>query len=138
MQLYIFDTDHLSLYGRANPYLISRLQATQIQLKTTVINVEEQLRGRLAQISEIKDGENQSGAYQLLTDTILMLSEFDVLQYDAKAREIYQSLQAKRIRVGTQDMRIASIVIAYNGILLTRNRRDFEKIPNLMIEDWTV
>ena len=138
MQLYIFDTDHLSLYGRANPYLISRLQATQIQLKTTVINVEEQLRGRLAQISEIKDGENQSGAYQLLTDTILMLSEFDVLQYDAKAREIYQSLKAKRIRVGTQDMRIASIVIAYNGILLTRNRRDFEKIPNLMIEDWTV
>ena len=41
-------------------------------------------------------------------------------------------------QVGTQDMRIASIVIAYNGILLTRNRRDFEKIPNLMIENWTV
>lgn len=138
MKIYIFDTDHLSLYGRANPYLIAKLQSTQIQLNTTVINVEEQLRGRLAQISEIKDGENQSAAYQLLTDTILMLSDFDVLQYDAKAREIYQSLKAQRIRVGTQDMRIASIVIAYNGILLTRNRRDFEKIPNLMIEDWAV
>ncbi len=138
MKRYIFDTDHLSLYGRANPYLIAKLQSTQIQLNTTVINVEEQLRGRLAQISEIKDGENQSAAYQLLTDTILMLSDFDVLQYDAKAREIYQSLKAQRIRVGTQDMRIASIVIAYNGILLTRNRRDFEKIPNLMIEDWAV
>jgi len=67
-----------------------------------------------------------------------MLSDFDVLQYDAKAREIYQSLKSQRIRVGTQDMRIASIVIAHNGILLTRNRRDFEKIPNLLIEDWTV
>jgi len=54
MKIYIFDTDHLSLYGRANPYLIAKLQATQIQLYTTVINVEEQLRGRLAQISEIK------------------------------------------------------------------------------------
>ncbi|WP_434684154.1 type II toxin-antitoxin system VapC family toxin [Pseudanabaena minima] len=138
MKKYIFDTDHLSLYGRANPYLIAKLEATQIQLHTTVINVEEQLRGRLAQISEIKDGENQSAAYRLLSDTILMLSDFDVLQYNAKAREIYQSLKAQRIRVGTQDMRIASIVIAYNGILLTRNRRDFEKIPNLMIEDWTV
>lgn len=138
MQIYIFDTDHLSLYGRANPYLIAKLQTTQIPLKTTVINVEEQLRGRLAQISEIKDGHNQSAAYQLLTDTILMLSEFDVLQYDAQAREIYQSLKAQRIRVGTQDMRIASIVISHNGILLTRNRRDFEKIPNLLIEDWTV
>lgn len=138
MNIYVFDTDHLSLYGRANPYLIAKLRESEIQLLTTVINVEEQLRGRLAQVSEIKDGENQSTAYQLLTDTILMLSEFDVLQYDAKAREIYQLLKTQRIRVGTQDMRIALIVIAYNGILLTRNRKDFEKIPNLMIEDWTV
>ena len=138
MQLYVFDTDHLSLYGRANPSLIIRLTESQTQLTTTVINLEEQLRGRLAQLAEIKEEENQSIVYQLLTDTILMLSEFDVLQYDAKAREIYQSLRTQRIRVGTQDMRIASIVIAHDGILLTRNRRDFEKIPNLMIEDWTV
>jgi tRNA(fMet)-specific endonuclease VapC len=138
MKIQICDTDHLSLYGRANPSLIRRIQETQIQLKTTVINVEEQLRGRLAQISEIKEGENQSTAYQRLTDTILMLSEFDFLQYDAKAREIYQSLKAQRIRVGTQDIRIASVVLANDGILLTRNRKDFEKIPNLIIEDWTL
>ncbi len=138
MQIYIFDTDHLSLYGRANPSLIARLQETKLKLITTVINVEEQLRGRLAQISEIKDGENKSVAYQLLTDTILMLSEFDVLQYDFKAREVYQSLKVQRIRVGTQDLRIASIAIAYDGILLTRNRRDFEKVPKLIIEDWTL
>jgi tRNA(fMet)-specific endonuclease VapC len=132
MQIYIFDTDHLSLYGRANPFLIARLQESKLKLITTVINVEEQLRGRLAQISEIKDGENKSAAYQLLTDTILMLSEF------AKAREVYQSLKMQRIRVGTQDLRIASIAIAYDGILLTRNRRDFEKVPKIMIEDWTL
>ncbi len=137
MQVYIFDTDHLSLYGRANPFLIARLQASTLKLTTTVINVEEQLRGRLAQISEIKDGENKSVAYQLLTDTILMLSEFDIVQYEGKARKVYQSLKEQRIRVGTQDLRIASIVIAHEGILLTRNRKDFEKVPNLMIEDWT-
>jgi tRNA(fMet)-specific endonuclease VapC len=137
MQIYIFDTDHISLYGRANPFLIARLRETELKLTTTVINVEEQLRGRLAQISEAKEGENQSTVYQLLIQTILMLSEFDVLQYDAKACEVYQSFKGQRIRVGTQDLRIASIAIAYDGILLTRNRRDFEKIPNLMIEDWT-
>jgi len=133
MKRYIFDTDHLSLYGRANQNLIAKLQTTQIQLKTTVINVEEQLRGRLAQISEIKDGENQSAVYQLLTDTILMLSDFDVLQYDAKAREIYQSLKAERIRVGTQDMRIASIVIAHNGILMEKLTRIREE-ANLEVD----
>ncbi|MFM7887547.1 MAG: type II toxin-antitoxin system VapC family toxin [Pseudanabaena sp.] len=137
MKIHIFDTDHLSLYGRANPSLIARLQETKLKLTTTVISVEEQLRGRLAQISELKDGESKSSAYQLLTNTVLLLSEFDVLQYDAKAREVYQFLKLQRLRVGTQDLRIASIAIAYDGVLLTRNRRDFEKIPNLITEDWT-
>ncbi|MBE9252159.1 hypothetical protein IQ226_24320 [Dolichospermum sp. LEGE 00240] len=32
---------------------------------------------------------------------------------------------------------ISSIVIANNGILLTRNRQDFEKIPGLAMQDWS-
>jgi len=63
MQVYVFDTDHLSLYGRSHLELIARLSETYIQLTTTVINVEEQLRGRLAQVAESKDGDNQSNAY---------------------------------------------------------------------------
>jgi predicted nucleic acid-binding protein len=29
-------------------------------------------------------------------------------------------------------------VLAHQGILLTRNRRDFEQIPGLAIEDWAM
>jgi tRNA(fMet)-specific endonuclease VapC len=50
MTLYILDTDHLSLYGRNHQALIARLQAESVNLTTTAINVEEQLRGRLAQV----------------------------------------------------------------------------------------
>jgi tRNA(fMet)-specific endonuclease VapC len=50
--IYILDTDHLSLYGRNHPILIPKLLAAKIQLTTTAINVEEQLRGRLAQVAE--------------------------------------------------------------------------------------
>ena len=42
------------------------------------------------------------------------------------------------MRVGSQDLRIAAIAIANDGILVTRNRRDFEKVPNLAIADWTI
>ncbi len=45
MTIYVLDTDHLSLYGRNHPNLITRLLAAQVQLTTTAINVEEQLRG---------------------------------------------------------------------------------------------
>lgn len=137
MTIYILDTDHLSLYGRNHPVLIPKLLAAKIQLTTTAINVEEQLRGRLAQVAEAKEGVVQSNAYQRLVETVMLLSEFHVLQYDQKSQEIYQNFRKQRIRIGTQDLRIASIVIANNGIILTRNLRDFEKVPGLNIEDWS-
>ncbi|GAA6617295.1 type II toxin-antitoxin system VapC family toxin [Scytonema sp. NUACC26] len=67
----------------------------------------------------------------------MLLSEFNILQYDEKSQEIYQNLRNQRIRIGTQDLRIASIVLANKGILLTRNLRDFEKVPGLTIQDWS-
>jgi tRNA(fMet)-specific endonuclease VapC len=137
MTIYILDTDHLSLYGRNHPILIPKLLAAKIQLTTTAINVEEQLRGRLAQVAEAKEGVVQSNPYQRLVETVMLLSEFNVLQYDEKSLEIYQNRRKQRIRIGTQDLRIASIVLANKGILLTRNLRDFEKVPGLNIEDWS-
>lgn len=36
----------------------------------------------------------------------------------------------------TMDLKIASIAIATSATLLSRNTRDFERIPNLHVEDW--
>lgn len=138
MTLYIFDTDHLSLYGRSHPTILAKLNTTSASLVTTAINAEEQLRGRLAQIAEAKDDAKQAIAYQWLTETITFLSTFQILQYATQAQSIYQTLKANRIRVGTQDLRIASIVLAHNGVLLTRNLKDFEKVPNLLVQDWSI
>jgi tRNA(fMet)-specific endonuclease VapC len=34
------------------------------------------------------------------------------------------------------DLRIACIVIEFDAILLTRNIKDFEKVPGLRFENW--
>ncbi|HAA29939.1 MAG TPA: nucleic acid-binding protein, partial [Cyanobacteria bacterium UBA8553] len=41
-------------------------------------------------------------------------------------------------RIGTQDLRIAAIAICRNGIMVTPNRRDFERVPGLVFEDWSI
>ena len=48
-------------------------------------------------------------------------------------------LQFKRHcpRVKTLDLRIASITLATESTLLSRNLRDFHQVPDLRVEDWT-
>jgi tRNA(fMet)-specific endonuclease VapC len=60
-----------------------------------------------------------------------------VLDYDERASTAFSSLVKQRIRVGTMDLRIASIAIANDMTLLTRNTVDVERVPGLRIEDWT-
>ena len=47
-----------------------------------------------------------------------------------------ENLTSRRIRIGTLDLRIASITLAYDATLLTRNIADFRQVPGLKIENW--
>ncbi|HZZ79499.1 MAG TPA: type II toxin-antitoxin system VapC family toxin [Gemmataceae bacterium] len=49
----------------------------------------------------------------------------------------YIELKEKKTRAPTMDLRIASIVLANDATLLTRNLRDFQRIPGLKVEDWS-
>jgi tRNA(fMet)-specific endonuclease VapC len=138
MTKYVFDTDHLSLYSRNHPILLTKLRSKQIPLITTVINLEEQIRGRLAQVSDAKNDTQQGITYQWLTATISDLSTFEILQYGIEAQKVFKSLKAQRIRIGTQDLRIGSIALVNGAVVLTRNLRDFEKIPELTVENWSI
>jgi tRNA(fMet)-specific endonuclease VapC len=36
------------------------------------------------------------------------------------------------------DLKIAAIVLTHNALLISRNLKDFRKVPGLKVEDWTV
>jgi tRNA(fMet)-specific endonuclease VapC len=141
MSLYVMDTDHLSLYQRGYPSLHDRISATQQNadddLVITVVSLEEQLAGRLAQIRKATTPQNLITSYAYLRMTYLFLKGFELLDYDTSADNCFQGLRKAGIRIGTQDLRIAAITLVNDGILLTRNRRDFEKVPRLNIDDWS-
>jgi len=138
MTIYILDTDHLSLYGRSHPAILQKMEETNAALITTAITAEEQLRGRLAQVSAARNETQRGMAYQWLTQTIAFLSMCQIFPYDAQAQGICQTLKTQRLHIGTQDLRIAAIALAHNAILLTRNRRDFEKVTGIAIADWSL
>jgi len=56
--------------------------------------------------------------------------------FDQGAADYYANLRRQRIRVGTMDLKIASIAKVKDGLLLTANERDFSRVPGLRHENW--
>jgi tRNA(fMet)-specific endonuclease VapC len=137
MTLYVLDSDHLSLHQRGYESLKPHLLIVPPeQLSITIISVEELIRGRLAQVRRALQPEDRVTAYVWLSKTFDFLNGFQGLNYDATAESHFQSLLAQKLRIGTQDLKIAAIVLSQNAILVTRNYRDFEKIPQLRMTNW--
>jgi tRNA(fMet)-specific endonuclease VapC len=43
-----------------------------------------------------------------------------------------------KLNAGKMDLRIGAIALEHGAIVVTRNLRDFQRIPNLTAEDWSV
>jgi tRNA(fMet)-specific endonuclease VapC len=139
--LYLFDTDHLTLYQYTNPNLGERLWNLDYrvhQLATTAINYQEQISGRFEQVRRAKKSAEIVSAYQLLKDTIEFFEAWEILPYNDRAEAHFKAARKAGIRIGTMDLRIASIALSLDATVVTRNRKDFQQVPDLKFEDWSV
>ena len=103
MSLYILDTDHVSLHQRNHPHLIAKLHTfTQDEVAITAVTLEEQMRGRLAQIGQ--SGTNLTLAYALLSVTVDYFCGLTILPFDDVAHQQYDRLRTQKIRIGTLDL----------------------------------
>ena len=138
----ILDTDCLSLLDREKIIESSILRKNLDRLSpkdifTTIISFEEQMRGWLSYIAKCKTVEQQIYAYQKLHRSLESYRNTSVLDFDEKSAQVFRQLKSQKIRIGTMDLKIASIAIATNSILISRNLQDFELVPNLSVQDWT-
>lgn len=139
MSLWVLDTDHLSLLQRGYPQVRQRINAVSSEeIAITMVTVVEQLYGRLNQIKSANSEDALTFSYRQLRETLEDFRNINLLDFDLDAYNSYTDLVRQRIRIGTQDLRIAATVISRNGVLVTRNRRDFERVPGLRFEDWTL
>jgi tRNA(fMet)-specific endonuclease VapC len=140
----VLDTDTLTVIQRQEGDLYARLDA-RLQgvaatrpICVTVISLEEQLRGWLAFIARARSPAAQVPAYSRLRLLVQDFADRHILDFNEQAADLYQQLTRARVRIGTMDLKIAAIVLAHSATLLSRNLRDFQKVPGLQVEDWTV
>lgn len=139
MSLFVLDTDHITLLRQRHHFVVRRVQATAANdIAVTVITVEEQLRGWLSAVRRHNTSAKQVWAYKGLRDTLAFFGRINVLDFGAAAYSFYEALHGQKIRIGTQDLRIAAVVLSVKGILVTRNQHDYAQVPGLALQDWIV
>lgn len=136
----ILDTDHLAEFQKGTSAearrLKQRLDEKGESFGTTIITVEEVMRGWLAAIRRTTDPVRQINAYTKLRQLFRFFATWEVLDWTEAAATKFTDLKAAKTRVGTMDLKIASIALANDAILLTRNLHDFENVPGLNALDW--
>ncbi len=139
MKLYLFDTDIAGFVQSEYPKVVALMDALDDEdtFATTIVTFGEDLSGWLPACRRAPDGAARAQAYKRLLDGLDFYREMIVIPFDEVAANIFNQLKAQKIRIGTNDLAIAAITLSVNGILVTRNLVDFQRVPGLLIEDWT-
>lgn len=135
----LLDTDHLTVLkyatGERSLRLRTRLGAVVDEIiGTTVINVEQQMRGWISVIAKERHLRRQTSAYRELAKLFEFFRLYHIALLTDAAVDLFD--QYGSIHISKSDRKIAAIAIANNALLLTANRRDFEQIPGLRFENW--
>jgi tRNA(fMet)-specific endonuclease VapC len=138
----ILDTDTLTVVQqRQEPFytrLLTRLRTLpgDTPVWSTIVSFEEQLRGWLEYVKRAKPAQLPV-AYAKLHELHQDFNTRPVLMFDRAAAEVFAQLKG-RVHVKSMDLKMAALAIARDELLISRNLRDFRRVPQLRVEDWTV
>jgi tRNA(fMet)-specific endonuclease VapC len=137
VSLRILDTDTLSLLQRGHVSVCAAAAShAPEELAVTVITVEEQLSGWYALLRRSKGHSELAAVYRRLAENVSFLARVTILTFTKEAIERFENLQARKLGIKAMDLRIAVIALEHGATLITRNVRDFERVPGLTVENW--
>jgi tRNA(fMet)-specific endonuclease VapC len=139
---YLLDTDHLSIIQRqtGQDYVNLSTHMAQYPLSDFAISIvtfHEQLLGCHTYISRARNDSEVVKGYEMMVRLVDDFKVLPLVSFDADAASVFSQLQTQRIQLARMDSRIAAIALSRKLVLLTRNHRDFSKVPGLLIENWT-
>jgi tRNA(fMet)-specific endonuclease VapC len=135
------DSDHLNVLKYSDCARHARLHrrllaAAPELIATTIVNVEEQMRGWLAAIAKESTLLRQITAYCELTDLFDFFAKLNIISQSTDAVDLFNGFRNSGIKIGSMDLKMACIARAKKALFLTANRRGFEEVPGLRLENW--
>jgi tRNA(fMet)-specific endonuclease VapC len=134
----LLDTETFTLLAGSHPEVTERLATAKDEVGITVVTRIEALGGRFAFLMRAAHGEELLRAQQWLQRTEVDLARLPAIPFDAAAAAVFDRLLGTKglKKAGRGDLLIASIALASRATQVTRNRKDFQKVPGLWIENW--
>jgi predicted nucleic acid-binding protein len=127
----LLDSDILIYFLKGHAQVVDQVaRHTPEDLLTSRINYTELLYGAY----------NSARAESNLRTILAFLENFEILEFDKCASEIFAKEKARLkksgIMIADMDLMIASIAIAHDVALVTNNFKHFERIKNLTLVRW--
>jgi tRNA(fMet)-specific endonuclease VapC len=113
-------------------------QFTPVDFASSVVSLHEQLLGAHSFLNQAKNSAGLIRGYVFLERLPRDYLAFTLLPFDAPSAASYDRLLGQNLRIGTMDLRLAAIALSRNLAVLTRNLRDFGRVPGLSSEDRTI
>jgi tRNA(fMet)-specific endonuclease VapC len=136
---FLLDTDIFSLWAVSHPGVRARVAAhPPADVGITVLTVEEALTGWQTALRQAKSNDDRALTYGRMALTVAAIGQLQVVACNRAALDRYDVLRAQRLNVGSYDLRIAAIALEAGATVVTRNLRDFRRVPGLACEDWSV
>jgi tRNA(fMet)-specific endonuclease VapC len=137
----VLDTDIVTLFSYGNEKIRKRIEGLSEEetLAVTLVTRMEILQGRHDSILKAANAAEMQTATQRFQAAEEMLNDFALLYPDdASSRHFEALLKPKKgkKKMRRADMLIASIALAHDALLVTKNTKDYQGINGLRIENW--
>ena len=137
--IYLLDTNIIFELTKISPNqnVIAKIFETQnVSVLSTITWAEAQFGGK-----RLPEGKRKETLSDFYLNTVQ--NQYTFLDFDIHAASVYSDIKSRLERIGKfpaeLDLQIASVAIANNLILVTRNVQDFIDIKEnsaLMMENW--
>lgn len=129
----VLDSNTISYYFRGDPQVVPRLQAlTPAELGVPAVVIYELLYGLLRLPSEA--AQPRRDALKKLVQPMQSLA-FDSACAE-EAASIRRALEQQGNTIGAHDILIAATALRHRAQLVTRNVREFSRVPGLQVLNW--